>query len=219
MSNIDSKDDLFTDLEEYRTAQEMRLYFEEKMKIINENEEFRKIARLKKGKVKKFMEEFYPLCLFSQSRFIGENAKCKIVLGNQGYDVSIIEDGTEKNLEITSYIDGKWEFDDAIRLNERGYGDIRFNDYKSLNDRALEYLEKVLKNIRKKSMKDYSGVSLLFVVDTFDYFEVYNNDSQPFIDKLINEIKIIEFKAEEVFLIFLKENTLNQIDQNIYLIE
>ncbi|MET3684421.1 hypothetical protein ABID56_002558 [Alkalibacillus flavidus] len=213
-------DELFTDLEQYRTAQEMRLYFEEKMKEINDSEELRKIVRLKQGKVKEFVEEFYPLTLFSQSKYFGLNSRGKVVLGNQGYDASIIQqDGTEKKLEITSYIDGEWEHKDAIRLNERGYGDMRFNDVKSLKERALDNLEKVLANIRNKSLKDYRGVSLLFVINTYDFFEAYNNDSQQFIDKLISEIKNFDFKAERVYLIRLKENTLSQVDSNTYVLK
>lgn len=217
MNNID---DLFIDLEEYRTPQEMKLYFEQRVQTINSNEEFRKIARLKTGKVKKFIEEFYPLYLFSQSRFVEEHAKCKVILGNQGYDASIIqEDGTEKFIEMTSYIDGKWEYQDAKRLNSRGYGDVRFGDYKSLNDRASDYLKDVLKNINKKSLKDYSGVSLLFVVETFDYFEVYDNSSQPFVNELIKEIQGFEFKADQIYLMVLNNQNVSQIDQNINLVD
>ncbi|WP_238378781.1 hypothetical protein [Halalkalibacillus sediminis] len=214
MNNLD---DLFTDLEEYRTPQEMKLYFEKKKQIINNNEKYISIARLKTGKVKKFIEEFYPLYLFSQSRFVDNYAKCKIILGNQGYDASIVQkDDTESFIELTSYIDGKWEYQDAKRLNSRGYGDIRFGDYKNLNARGNDYLKDVLKNIKKKSLKDYSGISLLFAVDTFDYFEVYDHSSKPFIKELIKEIKSFKFKADKMYLMVINNQNASQIDQNIY---
>ncbi|MDR7076126.1 hypothetical protein J2Y03_001129 [Neobacillus niacini] len=87
MKNINH---IFNDLEEYRTPLEMKKYFEEKKQIINDNNEYVKLARIKKGRIKEFLEEFYPLYLFSQSKFCDDDSKCKIILGNQGYDGSII---------------------------------------------------------------------------------------------------------------------------------
>ncbi|MCQ6265593.1 hypothetical protein M1K46_07940 [Fictibacillus sp. WQ 8-8] len=217
MKNINH---LFNDLEEYRTPLEMKRYFEEKKQNINKNNEYVKLARLKKGLIKEFLEEFYPLYLFSQSKYCDVNSKCKIILGNQGYDGSIIhQDGTEKMIEITSYMDGKWEFEDAKRLNLRGYGDIRFNDNNSLDDRTPVYFSKIVENIKKKSQKNYSGVCILFVVNTFDYFEIYDNSSQEFVNKLIKEIAKIEFIADEIYLLVLNEQGVSQIDENLYLIK
>ncbi|MEH7504930.1 hypothetical protein V7152_23460 [Neobacillus drentensis] len=217
MKNINH---LFTDLEEYRTPFKMKKYFEEKKQIINRNNDYKKLARLKKGRIKEFLEEFYPLYLFSQSKYCNEYSKCKIILGNQGYDGSIIQqDGRERRIEITSYTDGKWEFEDAKRVNSRGFGDVRFKDYNSLDDRTPDYFNKIVENIKKKSQKNYSGVSILFIVNTFDYFEVYDNDSQPFIDKLIKEILNIEFMADEIYLLALNEQGVSEINQNVYLIK
>ena len=75
-----------------------------------------------------------------------------------------------------------------------------------------------LKNIKKKSLKDYSGVSLLLAVDTFDYFEVYDNSSKPFVKELLKEIKSFYFKADKIYLLVINNQNVSQIDQNIYLV-
>lgn len=215
MENLDF---ILNDLEEFRTPIEMKDYFESKKEIINSNKEYRSLARLKKGLIKKFLEEFYPLYCFSQSKYCKSDSQMKIIPGNQGYDAIIKHtDGKECKFEFTSYIDGKWEYEDALIINNRGYGDIRFNDYKDLNSRSLDYLDKVLKNVMKKSEKDYTGVNIIFIVNTFDYFEVYNNDSKPFIDTLISKILEIPMKAEKVYLMVFNSD-IRYIDDNVYLI-
>ncbi|PRS35484.1 hypothetical protein C6W19_18170 [Bacillus sp. RJGP41] len=198
----------------------MKKYFEDKKQIINTDVEYIQLARLKIGRFKKFLEEFYPLYCFSQSKYCDQNSKLTVLIGNQGYDGLIIQpDGKEIRVEITSYLDGRWEFEDAQRLNKRGFGDVRFRDTKDLESRALDYLEKVIGNIKKKSNKNYNGTSILFVVDTTDYFESFWNSSESFIERLKNEIFNIEFMADEIYLLVLNDQNIKQIDQNIYFIK
>ncbi len=46
----------------------------------------------------------------------------KLIIGSQGYDGLILQpDGTEKRIEITSYKDGKLEFEDAQRVNSGNF--------------------------------------------------------------------------------------------------
>ena len=213
-------DDLFSDIEIFRTPEEMKLYFEAKKNIIKNDVEYSEMARLKIGLFKKFLEEFFPLYCLSQSKLCNKDSKLKIIIGNQGYDAIIINpNSNELKFEFTSYIDGKWEYEDAQRMNNRGYGDIRFNDHKDLNNRSLEYLNKILMNVGRKSKKSYNGVNIVFIVNTFDYFEVYNNDSQKFINELINEIEPIHFEAEKIYLMALNDRDISYIDNNIYMIK
>ena len=215
MKNIDH---LFKEIELYRTPAEMKEYFESIKEIVNSNKEYRQLARLKKGLVKKFLEEFYPLFCFSQTQYCSPNSQMKIVLGNQRYDAIIKEsNGTEIKLEFTCYIDGKSEFLSAQMVNKRGYGDIFFNDTKDLNTRSMDYLNKVLGNIYKKSGKDYTGVNIVFIVDTYWHFEVYCNDSKPFVDLLISNIQKISFRADHIYLMVFNSD-IKYISNNIYLI-
>lgn len=211
---------LFNDMEEYRNAKEMKAYFDYIYVSTRSEQELMKQARLKKGKYKQFFEEFYPLYLYSQSLYCNENSRMRIVLGNQQYDAIVIHpDGIEERFEFTSYIDGEWEFQDAKRLNKRGYGDIRFNYRTSLDERDQEYINKIRKNAIKKSTKDYSKVSLMFVVNTFDYFEIYGRDSKEFVRILKNEILSIKFKSRRVFLLILNTQGVENIDQNLHLLQ
>src|SRR6478609_9225427 len=148
-------DELFKDLDVYRTQEEMKQYFEHTQQMIHQNREYIKLARLKKGRFKKFFEEFYPLYCFSQSSYCPRNSKLKLIIGSQGYDGLILQP------------DGSVE----------------------------EYIEKVLENIQKKSKKDYSGASILFVVHTFHYFEAYGKSSAAFIRTLKKEMKNTDFRA------------------------
>ncbi|TYS51341.1 hypothetical protein FZD51_03760 [Bacillus infantis] len=198
----------------------MKQYFEMKKHIINSDEEFIHLARLKKGRFKEFLEEFYPLYCFSQSRFCDGNSQLSIIIGNQEFDGSLIQpDGKEKRIEISSYIDGAWQFKDAQRINQRGYGEIRFGDTNDLESRALEYLEKIIVNIKKKSKKNYTGTTMLFVVDTTDYFEAFYNSSTSFIERLKQEVRKIDFLADEIYLLVLNDQDISQINQNIFFIK
>lgn len=213
-------DSFFSDIEVFRTPAEMKLYFDSKVNIIKDDVEYNSLSSLKKGLFKEFLEEFYPLYCFSQSRFCDKNSKLKIVIGNQGYDAIIINpDGAEIKLEFTNYIDGKFEFEDAKLLNSRGYGNIRFKDYKDLDSRALEYLSKILQNAKKKSEKSYEGVSIVFAVNSFDYFEIYDNNSQGFVELIKEELRKMIFQADSIYLLIFNDKKINEIDNNIYIVK
>lgn len=215
-----NSEQLFIDIEEYRNTKEMKDYFNYIYVSTRDDQELMEQSRLKKGRYKQFLEEFYPLYLYSQSLYCNENSKMRIVLGNQQYDAILIHpDGTEERFEFTSYIDGEWEFQDAKKLNERGYGDIRFDDHNSLDERDQEYIKKIRKNAIKKSTKDYSEVSLMFVVNTFDYYEVYGRESNEFVSLLKDEILNIKFKAKRLFLLVLNNQGVENINQNLYLLQ
>lgn len=211
---------LFIDIEEYRTPEEMKDYFEFIYESSRSHAELMEQARLKKGNYKQFLEEFYPLYLYSQSLYCSKLSRMRIVLGNQQYDAIVnLSDGKEEKFEFTSYIDGELEFHDAKKLNERGFGGIRFNGPNSLEERDQEYIKKIKKNAIKKSTKDYSQVNLMFVVNTFDYFEVYGRDSNEFIGLLKDELLSIEFKARRLFLLILNNQNVTHIDKNLYLLK
>lgn len=213
-------DDLFSDIEICRTPEEMKTYYESMRDNVKSDTEYSNMARSKKGLFKEFLEEFYPLYCFSQSRFCDKESKLKIVLGNQGYDAILINpEGKEIKLEFTSYIDGKWKYEDALTINSRGYGNIRFSDHKDLSSRSLDYLEKILLNVKNKSDKSYVGISIVFIVNTFDYFEVYNNDSQQFVNLIMYEIGKINFRSDTIYLMVMNDKNISEIDNNLYVIK
>ncbi len=213
---VKKMDELFKDLDVYRTQEEMKQYFEHTQQMIHQNREYIKLARLKKGRFKKFFEEFYPLYCFSQSSYCPRNSKLKLIIGSQGYDGLILQpDGTEKRIEITSYKDGKLEFEDAQRVNSGNFALPRIQTEGSVE----EYIEKVLENIQKKSKKDYSGASILFVVHTFHYFEAYGKSSAAFIRTLKKEMKNTDFRADKIYLLELNQPESESVKQNIHFIK
>jgi hypothetical protein len=184
--------------------------------FILESALLQKDALLKKGLWKKFLEEFFPLYCFSQSRFCEQNSKLNIILGNQGYDAILIKyDGSKVKFEITSFIDGEKDHRNAVKMNEDGFSFIN-----PLSEAVYDnYKKKIIQNLNKKSLKDYNDINLILVIDTSLYFELINIDSSNFINELIDEIKKIEFSFGEIFLLHEVGNTKYNIDKHIFKIK
>lgn len=213
-------DNLFCDLESLRTKSEMKSYFQHIKEITHDSDVLKKHARLKNGRYKQFLEEFYPLYLYSQSSYCDNESEMRVVLGNQQFDAIVRHrDESEEKFEFTYYVDGEWEFHDGKRLNDRGFGEIRFQDNNSLETRDVNYLSKIMKNVINKSNKDYSEVNILFLVNTFDFFEVYGRESKEFIDVVKHEILKIRFKAKRIFLLVVNNQGVENVDKNLYLLK
>ncbi len=205
--------ELFEKIEMPRSPQEMQDYFYQIFDAVQKSKELLDAARLKKGLFKKFLEEFYPLFCYSQSKYCESNCKMNIVLGNQGYDAVLLNsDNTSIFFEITSFIDGKKDYKNAEKINKEGVSYINYisegvhNKYKNL----------ILKNLEKKSLKDYNNVNLILVVDTTLYFEVIDEDSTDFINELIDYIKNMSFSFNEIFLLHDVGNSKYNIDKYFY---
>jgi hypothetical protein len=213
---INSKE-FFMDLDEFRTPRQMKSYFEGKKAKILSNKTLNDLARLKVGKYKEFLEEFYPLYLFSQSKYVPDNAQVRIVLGNQSYDVIVkFDSGLEKKFEITNFIYGKEEREDAELIIQRGYSKIRMDDTRDLELKAYKYLEEVVLNAKKKAHKNYKDVAIIILLDVFYYLEIWNLDIERFIDRAIERIKELPFSSNEVYIMVRNSDHVDLIDKNIY---
>lgn len=213
LDNQKTIDDLFTQMDVPRTASEMNEYFYQVFDIVQSSESLQDEARLKKGLFKKFLEEFYPLFCFSQSRFYEKESKLNIVLGNQGYDAIITNaEGSKQLFEITSFIDGELHYKNALKMNRDGYS-YTIPLSQKVHD---TYKQNIIENLFKKSLKDYSGISLLLVIDTSLYFEVINKDSSFFVNDLINDIKKMKLSFNEIFLLQEVGNTKYHVDKHIF---
>lgn len=214
---MDSIEILLSDLEEYRTPSEMKEYMNRIRGCVKASPDLSEKARIKKGKFKKLLEEFNPLLLFGNSRFCAPDSRMKIVLGNQGYDALIEEgNGDITKLEITLYCDGKADYIDGIKINERGYGEVRLTGTSSLDVHEADYIEKILANARKKSAKSYSDASLLFVVSTSELFGSLDRSDDAFIISLKNELGRIDFDAQAVYLMIVNRQDIDKIDEYIF---
>lgn len=211
-----SIDTLLQDLEKPRTLLEMKEYIEFIKEAIHSNKELKEAALLKKGKIKEFLEEYYPLYCFGHSRFCSRDSKMHIVLGNQPYD-AIIEssNGDVTKLEITRYVDGKRDSDDGKDIIDHGYGKPHSITQDSLDD----YHKLILKNTCKKRIRSYDDADLLIVVDTFAYFGVLDLNDAEFVSVLKSELCKISFQARNVYLLILNSNPVESIDHNIFRID
>ena len=211
---------LFHDLEKPRTLKEMEEYYHLIYSITEQSKELTELARLKKGRYKKFLEEFYPLYCFSKSKYCKEASRIKIVIGNQGYDaVVLFNDGAEEKYEITGYIDGEWDFLNAKELNKSGIGIVTVDWTKSIADKQKNYFYKIMENVKNKAEKDYSGMNIIFVVNTYWHFEFFDCDSSNFISDLLNKIHNQGIIAKKVFLLRLRNQDIEEIDRNLFVVE
>ncbi|MDQ8733866.1 hypothetical protein [Paenibacillus sp. LHD-38] len=214
MQNIN---EFFEDLEIYRTPAQMRVYFEMKRAEIIDNKDYVKLARLKKGRYKEFLEEFYPLYLFSQTKYVSSDTEIRLVVGNQSYDGLIkLPSGHIHKIEITEYIEGHKENKDAKKLNERGYSEMSIGDTRDLQTKADDYMEKVIENANKKAQKDYQGVSIIILINTQLYLDIWDLNTDEFIVKLMDRLRELHFNSEAVYLLVRNNDTIEEIDDNIY---
>jgi len=213
--NLTSKK-LFEALEKPRTPYEMYEYFYFVFNAVQQNKELKAEAGIRKGGFKKFLEEFYPLYCYSQSRYCDSNSKLNIILGNQGYDaVSVNPDGIETFFEITSFIEGEKQYKNAIELNTKGITRLNY-----LSDTVIEeYRQGIIKNLEKKGLKDYTGINLILVVDTSRHFEVLNENSDGFINMIISMINQMNFSFKGIYLLHEVGNTKYDIDKHFHKIK
>lgn len=193
---------ILKDLSKYRSPSEMDSYFNEIIELLKRDRLALEVSRLRKGWFKEFQEEFIPAYVFSLSPYFPADAKVKIIIGNQNYDFVVLRpDGVKEKYEVSSYIDGKQEVEIAKALNEVGVWSSRLRSYENLEDRMATYMERTKSNIKNKSMKDYTGISLIFSVTTFQFSPVLNTRPEFSIESLVNFIQMTPFRAKHIYLI------------------
>ncbi|EPE60714.1 hypothetical protein L479_02912 [Exiguobacterium sp. S17] len=193
---------ILKDLSKYRSPSEMDNYFNEIIATLKRDRLALKVSRLRKGWFKEFQEEFVPAYVFSLSPYFPRDAKVKIIIGNQNYDFVVLNpDGAEEKYEVSSYIDGKQEVAIAKALNKDGVWSSRLRSYEHLEEKTATYMEKTKNNIKKKSMKDYTDISLIFSVTTFQFAPVLNTRPEFSIENLVNFIQVTPFRAKHIYLI------------------
>lgn len=193
---------ILKDLSKYRSPSEMDSYFNEIIELLKRDRLALEISRLRRGRFKEFQEEFIPAYVFSLSPYFPADAKVKIIIGNQNYDFVVLRpDGVKEKYEVSSYIDGKQEVEIAKALNEVGVWSSRLRSYENLEERMATYMERTKGNIKNKSMKDYTGISLVFSVTTFQFSAVLNTRPEFSIESLVNFIQMTPFRAKHIYLI------------------
>lgn len=165
--------DLFT---KFRTPDEQSRFLFEVKKFIDNNEDLKQNARLRREPFKTFIEEFMPFTWFCEWKFSGRlDIECALVEGTPGRDGIIrkMDSKSEHNVEITYPIKGKERANNAQQLNEKGYTDLTIWDYEdtSLHEEAVRLTISIAK---KKALRDYrsdGGSTLIFVFDSHLFWE------------------------------------------------
>lgn len=200
---------ILKDLSKYRSPSEMDSYFNEIIELLKRDRLALEVSKLRRGWFKEFQEEFVPAYVFSLSPYFPADAKVKIIIGNQNYDFVVLRpDGVKEKYEVSSYIDGKQEVEIAKALNEVGVWSSRLRSYENLEERMATYMERMATymertkgNIKNKSTKDYTGISLVFSVTTFQFSAVLNTRPEFSIESLVNFIQMTPFRAKHIYLI------------------
>jgi hypothetical protein len=185
------------EIEKVRTFNELKLYIESSNKKINNNEIELRNARLKKGLYKEYREELIPLYIYMKLKYQNENYKARIIVGNQGYDGEIFNNGFIENVEICYPIYGKQQKERAKDINKEHFS------FHQVFTNTNQIISLYLQNAKKKGLRDYSNMTLLFVISTLDCPPDSKNEINQFISKLRNELKIQRFSAKHVYLIVL----------------
>lgn len=181
-------------IQKKRTPSELNAFIQstlEKLKISEERKNF----RLRKGYWKEFIEELYPLSIFTSSVYDDDSFQVELVLGNQGYDAQIFKDGIVINkVEIGWRIDGRANYKECIELNKKGFGSPVLVDKADKN----RLLNQIVSLGQKKSLIDYSDVDLVIVIDNHSHFICQKNSEREAITHLRERLIKIKFRAKSV---------------------
>lgn len=186
------------DLQSPRTHPELRAFVEKvRANVKATPEEFAKGMK-KEGCYKEFLDEVEPLCNFAEAVYPADYV-VQPILGNQGYDAVVYDaQGREiDKIEFAKPYDGAAAAIKARQVITRGYSDIDICDWKEILDDFIPYFEKTAK---AKSLKDYSGVSVVFVLSAPPALSGLEQVFGRKIKQLQDIIATQNFNAKRVFL-------------------
>lgn len=195
------------DLQKPRTPSELKQFREQIFKMIRQDKEIVKDARLRKELYKNLIEEIYPFSIYCDYKYRCADVLCEIVIGNQAYD-GIIKDlssGEIEYVEITWPIDGHKEMAAMRLLNDRGYTNIEVRDVDDDSERQA-IINRTIEKARDKALKDYTSngtSSLIILVDIYPHFFLDNPHHQQELGNLIEQLRCIPFKVKSVYLILM----------------
>lgn len=187
-----------TDLETPRTHPELRVFVEEvRANVLASPEELAR-GMQKQGYYKVFLDEVEPLCNFAEIVY-PEDYMVQSVLGNQGYDAIVYDtQGTVADkIEFAKPYDGAAAASNARQVVSRSYSDVEICDWTEVLNEFIPIFESTVKN---KSLKDYSGISVVFVLAAPPALSGLEEVFERNVDRLKNIIAAHNFKAKRVFL-------------------
>ncbi len=163
----------------------------------------------KQGCYKEFLDEVEPLCNFAEVAYPADY-KVKPVLGNQGFDAIVLNaQGKEvEKVEFAKPHDGAVAAENARQVVARGYSDVQVCDHTEVLNEFVPFFEATSK---AKSLKDYSGVTVVFVLAAPPALAGEEAVFGRQVERLKGIIAANKFKAKRVFL-YVPHGRIQQID-------
>jgi len=205
------------ELEKRRTPAKLHEYVSTVLDKIKSEPIETKRARLKEGLYKEFIEELYPLDIFTSWKYPLDDVEVRLVIGSQGYDAIIYDSNGDEisHVEITWPIDGQRQNQQAHLLNDRGYGDGVICDDPLVS--AIEVMNRVYGAAVKKSVKNYSGLSgasLVILIDVYPHFYFDDPEHQRELNCFIGRLKSLNYQVENVYLVLMPFKKVISIVEN-----
>ncbi|WP_339780563.1 hypothetical protein [uncultured Marinobacter sp.] len=186
------------DLEIPRTHPELRAFIEEvRANVRATKEEFAR-GMNKQGYYKEFLDEVEPLCNFAEVVYPADY-KVQPVLGNQGYDAIVHDNqGNEfEKIELAKPYDGAAAAANTRQVLTRGHSDIAICDWTEILNEFFPFFEATVK---KKSLKDYSGITVVFILAAPPALPGLEEVFERKVERLKEIIANHNFNARRVFL-------------------
>jgi hypothetical protein len=192
-----------SDMEVPRTRSSLAAWYYMKHDEIHSNEDEVKKARLRQGLYKEFVQEIYPLVLYSRWSFPHDDVLYQFKIANQGYDETmspVDQLGHVHTVEVTWPQDGKEHKVGAELSNCHGF-------HGRIGDKSEHYNQDILQRVpggaRHKSLNDYrspGGSALLIVLDTI-CSPLKESERIAQISSLSRQIESLPFRVDSVYLI------------------
>lgn len=184
------------DFEVPRTAEDLRCFVELVRASVRANRSEFEAGMAKRGLYKQFIDEVEPLCSFAEI-FYPKDYKVRPVFGNQGYDAVVFDElGSEfDKVEIAKPYHGAQAAEASRQVVERGYSDAQVCDPSRVLDIFVPFFEATSAT---KSQKDYSGVTVVFVLASPHALPGFEACFDQQVDQIKNIVAVRNFKAKRV---------------------
>ena len=154
----------------------------------------------KTGLYKEFLDEILPLSYFAEIAYPNDFT-VQPVIGNQGFD-AIVYNGSgiiHEKLELTTPHDGFTSASVARTRNKIGYSTAFIGN---IGEDFIRITPFVLATCRSKSLKDYSNVKLVIIVNVQPPFEGYEENYKFNVSHLVELVSKIQFVSKNLVLFF-----------------
>ena len=185
------------EIEQRRTSEELISFVQEVRERVNSDANELRKARSREGLYKEFVDEVIPLSQFAYLLY-AEDTLFLPVLGNQGYDVEVFDNDNNliDKIEIAKPHDGRGMAEDNRLVNNRGFGQINILDFGGQLDPLKPW---IAKSAEKKSLKDYSDCTLVFVAAMDPPFDEELPTLKKRVEEMVEELTQMEYLAKRAF--------------------